>query len=266
MGNTLQAPGQKALWEAFDINTASDYKVIALAGNPNTGKSTLFNHLTGLNQHTGNWPGKTVVLSKGSFDYQGKRYLLVDLPGTYSLLSKSADEEAARDFLCFANPSATIVVTDATCLERNLNLVLQILEITPQAVICVNLIDEARRKKISVDTGLLASRLGVPVVPISARRKEGITELLEATRAVSHGELINIPLKISYSDEVEKAVAYLEPFLEQMLKGTLDSRWVALRLLEGDKSLLNAIEHFLLPNFNQELGGQLKHAFKLRSV
>ena len=266
MGNTSQASGLKALRDAFGINAASDCKVIALAGNPNTGKSTLFNHLTGLNQHTGNWPGKTVVLAKGHFYYQDEHYLLVDLPGTYSLLSKSADEETARDFICFAKPQATIVVTDATCLERNLNLVLQILEITPRAIICVNLIDEARRKKISVDTKLLGSKLGVPVVPVSARKKEGIPELLEATRAVSHGELKTNPLKILYPEEVEKAVAYLEPLLEQILNGALDARWVALRLLEGDESLLDAIEHFLLPNFNQELGGRLKHALEFSSV
>lgn len=145
------------------INPSEDI-VIALAGNPNTGKSTLFNTLTGLKQHTGNWTGKTVTTALGNYKFKDKNFVLVDLPGTYSLLSSSMEEEIARDFICFANPNATVVVTDSTCLERNLNLVLQVLEITDKVVVCVNLIDEAERKKINVDIDKLSNLLGVPVV------------------------------------------------------------------------------------------------------
>ena len=156
-----------------------DY-VIALAGNPNTGKSTIFNALTGLNQHVGNWAGKTVTRAEGAFDFNDKKFKLVDLPGTYSLLSTSVDEEIARDFILFGKPDVTVIVADATCLERNLGLTLQILEITDRAVVALNLIDEANRKNLTIDERILAKDLGVPVVPLAARRGEGITELLSA--------------------------------------------------------------------------------------
>ncbi|HJX41907.1 MAG TPA: FeoB small GTPase domain-containing protein, partial [Anaerolineales bacterium] len=139
--------------------------VVALTGNPNTGKSTVFNALTGLRQHTGNWPGKTVARAEGGFEYGGQRYKLVDLPGTYSLLSMTLDEEIARDFLLFGRPDVTVVVVDATKLERNLNLALQVLEITDRAVLCLNLMDEAHRHGLQVDHRRLARDLGVPVVP-----------------------------------------------------------------------------------------------------
>jgi ferrous iron transport protein B len=146
-----------------------DY-LVALAGNPNTGKSTVFNELTGLRQHTGNWPGKTVVRAEGVYSRDGKRVKVVDLPGTYSLQAGSTDEEVARDFVLFGRPDVTVVVVDATQLERNLNLVLQILEITDRVVVCLNLMDEARRHGIAVDPGRLAEELGVPVVPTVAAR------------------------------------------------------------------------------------------------
>src|SRR5690554_1675276 len=152
MGLTKGSTGTGALKEMFELKKESGKEfVVALAGNPNTGKSTVFNQLTGLNQHTGNWPGKTVTNTQGKYTYKDKRYVLVDLPGTYSLLANSVEEQVARDFICFGNPHATVVVTDATCLERNLNLVLQIMEITDKVVVCVNLMDEARRKRIGID-------------------------------------------------------------------------------------------------------------------
>ncbi len=138
----------------------SDY-VIALAGNPNTGKTTVFNALTGLRMHTGNWPGKTISRAEGGFSYEGKNFKLVDLPGTYSLLSASPDEEVARTFLLFGQPDVTVIVADATCMERNLNLALQVLQITRRAVLCLNLMDEARANGIEIDTRNLARDLSL---------------------------------------------------------------------------------------------------------
>lgn len=266
MGLTSQDCGFGTLREAFNIESSPGDKIIALAGNPNTGKSTLFNALTGLNQHTGNWPGKTVLQAKGTFRHQGDRFILVDLPGTYSLLAKSAEEETARDFICFAKPDATIVVADATSLERNLNLALQIIEITPRVVLCVNLMDEARRKGLSVDTEILSAELGVPVVAAAARSGKGLPELLEVTHRVADGTLSPVPKQIVYEQEIEKAVRYLEPMLRQTLKGSLNPRWAALRLLEGDPSILEAIERYCCPYITQELEVRLRHELKFGSV
>ena len=163
-----------------------DY-VVALAGNPNTGKSTVFNSLTGLRQHTGNWPGKTVARAEGGFSSGDNRYKLVDLPGTYSLLSASLDEEIARNFILFGKPDVTVIVVDATRLERNLNLVLQVLEITDRVVVCLNLMDEARRRGLEIDERRLARDLGVPVVPTAARFGEGLEELNQRHRRGGHG-------------------------------------------------------------------------------
>lgn len=218
-----------------------DY-AIALAGNPNTGKSTVFNALTGLRQHTGNWPGKTVTRAEGGFVYEDKRYKLIDLPGTYSLLSTSADEEVARDFILFGRPSATIVVTDATRLERNLSLVLQILAITDRVVVAVNLIDEARRHGITVDTRGLTRDLGVPVVPMVARRGEGLPELLRMVAAVASGTYQTRPRQVALHDPaLEHALDQLVPQLTSAFPDLPNARWVALRLLDGDPSITQAV-------------------------
>ncbi len=216
-------------------------RVVALAGNPNTGKSTLFNALTGLKQHTGNWPGKTVTRAEGAFAFDNVRYKLVDLPGTYSLLSASHDEEIARDFLLFGHPDATIVVVDATAIERNLNLVLQVLEITNRVVIAVNLMDEAKRKNIEVDVRSLSRDLGVPAVGITARTGDGIHGLLEAVAGVSSGSVHAEPLRIKGTPEFQRAISELVPLIESLAPGVPNARWIAIRLLDGDAEVEQAL-------------------------
>jgi ferrous iron transport protein B len=218
-----------------------DY-VVALAGNPNTGKSTVFNALTGLRQHTGNWPGKTVTRAEGGYSFGGARYKIVDLPGTYSLLSTSMDEEVARNFILFGQPDVTVIVVDATRLERNLNLVLQVLEITDRAVICLNLMDEARRYDLDIDHRRLARDLGVPVVPCTARVGEGLEELLRAVQDVVSGETICRPYRLqSESPAIRHALDILIPQIESTFPELPNARWVALRLLDGDQRLIEAV-------------------------
>ncbi|MFA6808627.1 MAG: FeoB small GTPase domain-containing protein [Eubacteriales bacterium] len=230
----------------FGITPKQNQAVIALAGNPNVGKSTLFNALTGLRQHTGNWPGKTVDNAQGAFTYKDKSFLLIDLPGTYSILAHTVEEEIARDFICFGKPNVTLVVLDATSMERNLNLALQVMEITSNIVVCVNLIDEAKKQNIIVDTTLLENELGVPVIATSARNKTGLKELCETLYLVARGKLITQPKNITYSEEIENAVNILLPKIEQLNIGCiLNPRWVALRLLDGDKKIISNICRYL---------------------
>ncbi len=218
----------------------ADY-VVALAGNPNTGKSTLFNRLTGLRQHTGNWPGKTVTRAEGAFEFNGRRYRLVDLPGTYSLLSTSEDEEVARNFLLFGRPDAVIITVDATALERNLNLVLQILEITDRAIVAVNMMDEARRKGLDVDTRALARDLGVPAVPIVARTGEGVSRLLQTLEALVRGEIRTRPRRVQGSPLFQRALQALVDEVRALYPGLPNPRWIALRLLDGDPRIIQAL-------------------------
>lgn len=212
---------------------------IALAGNPNTGKSTVFNALTGLNQHTGNWPGKTVGKAEGAFSYADASYRIVDLPGTYSLSSTSEDEEVARDYILFEKPDVTVVVADATRLERNMNLLLQILQISPRVVLCVNLLDEAKRNHIDINLNALSRRLGIPVVGASARSGKGIEALLATVKQVVEGDIrcpgyqneildANILHKI---EPLRRAIAEEYPELENTL-------WISYRLLERDASIV----------------------------
>lgn len=232
-----------------------DY-VVALAGNPNTGKSTVFNALTGLRQHTGNWPGKTVARAEGGFESGGDRYKLVDLPGTYSLLSASLDEEIARDFILFGKPDVTVIVVDATRLERNLNLVLQVLEITDRAVVCLNLMDEARRKGIAVDERRLARDLGVPVVATAARYGEGLEELNRAINEVASGQVVCKPRRAaSPSRQLKRAVETLADEVEAEFPGLPNARWVALRLLDGDRKIAEAVRSGELGALQEEPEG-----------
>ncbi|WP_283608276.1 ferrous iron transport protein B [Faecalispora anaeroviscerum] len=220
-------------------------QIIALAGNPNVGKSTVFNGLTGMNQHTGNWPGKTVVNAQGQYHHNGTNYIMVDIPGTYSLIANSAEEEVARDFICFGGADAVVVVADATCLERNLNLVLQTMEITNRVVLCVNLMDEAKKKKIRIDLPRLSERLGIPVVGMSARSGKGLDRLMDTVAAQTQTAAKQNPLQIQYSDEIESAISLIEPVVAEALQGTVNSRWVALQLLDSDDSLLLSMKNYL---------------------
>ncbi len=254
MGLTAQSTGIYAFLEELNQTPVKADAVIALAGNPNTGKSTVFNGLTGLNQHTGNWPGKTVVLAKGSYYHQNKNIILVDLPGTYSLLANSADEQVARDFICFGDPDATVVVADATCLERNLNLVLQVMEITPKTILCVNLMDEAKRKKMELNCDKLEEILGIPVIPTVARGKVGLNGLKDAVHQVVFRNSANQPRQMMYNEFVEAAIDEIRGDVERLFQGKLNSRWVALRLLDGDKTIIEEMLRYL-ERIQPTLGG-----------
>lgn len=238
----------------------SDY-VVALAGNPNTGKTTVFNALTGLRMHTGNWPGKTITRAEGGFSYEGKNFKLVDLPGTYSLLSASPDEEVARGFLLFGQPDVTVIVVDATCMERNLNLALQVLQITRRAVLCLNLMDEARAHGLEIDVRNLARDLGIPVVPCSARSGDGIPELIREISIMAaredSPEPRRLPLEIPglrlALDQIETELLETFPRLPQ-------PRWVALRLLEGDREIMEAVRSGEIGTLAEPVSAQLNQS------
>ncbi|MBM7582499.1 ferrous iron transport protein B [Caldicoprobacter guelmensis] len=248
MGLTGQSTGLTAIHNIIKAKPGkSDNIIVALAGNPNTGKSSIFNRLTGLRQHTGNWPGKTVSTAYGCYKYNGKNIVLVDLPGTYSLMTSSPEEEIARDFICFGNPHVTVVVVDATCLERNLNLVLQIIEMTPKVLVCVNLMDEASRKGIWIDLTKLSAILGVPVVGISALTGHGLDLLKEKIWQMACGRLSTNPVTIKYDDDIEGGINFIEPLISHVINGlgcNINSRWFALRLVEEDIGVTEAFKRY----------------------
>lgn len=246
MGLTAGSTGIRALSGDLSVekNDPND-KVIAFAGNPNVGKSTVFNALTGLHQHTGNWPGKTVSTAHGSFRTEEFSYIPVDLPGTYSLLAHSQEEEVARNFICFGNADAAVVVCDATCLERSLNLALQVMELCEKTLVCVNLMDEAKRRGIKIDTEVLEENLGVPVVGTSAHDKKSLKKLTQRLDDLCGGKIETAPRRLRYTDPIEQAVNVVSEVLEKRYGKELPARWAALRIIDGDSSLISEIGKFL---------------------
>jgi len=246
MGLTNKSTGSKVVSNELEILKFNKYdKIIALAGNPNVGKSTVFNELTGMNQHTGNWPGKTVANAKGEYVFNNKTFTLVDIPGTYSLMANSLEEEVARDFICFGNPDTTIVVTDATCLERNLNLVLQILEVKSNVVVCVNLLDEAKKKKIKIDLDKLSSELGVPVIGTSARDGVGLNELQQAVYDVSFNNFVENSFKVKYCKEIENSINRIVEKIKDKLDNKISARFVSIKLLDLDDTMHKSLTKYL---------------------
>ena len=220
-------------------------KVIALAGNPNVGKSTVFNELTGMNQHTGNWPGKTVTNAQGKYTYKNKNFIVVDIPGTYSLMASSVEEEVARNFICFGSPDTIVVVVDATNLERNLNLVLQILEVNNNVIVCVNLLDEAKKKKIEVNFKKLSNVLKVPVVGTSARSSQGLDKLKEEIYNLSHNKNKKDNLKVTYPDFLENILKNIQNTIEKHINNKINSRWLSIKLLDLDETLHKTLNEYL---------------------
>ena len=252
MGLTKSSTGSNLLDSNVNYYKNKTGYTVALAGNPNVGKSTIFNSLTGLHQHTGNWPGKTVSNASGSYNYKNTNFLLVDIPGTYSILSSSQEEEIARDYICFGNPDATIIVVDATCLERNLNLAFQIMEITDNVIICVNLLDEAKKKHIKINLELLSNMLGVPVVGTVARKKSSLDNLLNITYKVCCKEIVPSPKKVDYDSVIETCITKLENKLKDLFDFPSNLyRWISLKLLENEKSIISSIEKHLNVNFSE---------------
>lgn len=255
MGLTSNSTGSKLLNDdVLQLKENCNYTV-AFAGNPNVGKSTIFNSLTGMHQHTGNWPGKTVSNASGICKYNNKNFLLIDIPGTYSLMSNSQEEEIARDYICFGRPDVTVVVVDATCLERNLNLVFQTMEITPNVIVCVNLLDEAKKKHIDINLSKLQELLGVPVVGTIARKKKTLKNLLNTINGVCERKIISNPKIIKYPQVIEDNISTIYPNIKKITPPLFEyiSRWMCLKLLDNDEKIINTIEKSLSINLKSNV-------------
>lgn len=244
---------------------------VALAGNPNVGKSTIFNSLTGMHQHTGNWTGKTVANATGKSIIKDKEFTFVDIPGTYSIMSNSEEEEIARDYICFGNPDVTVIVVDSTCLERNLNLVFQIMEITDNIIVCVNLLDEAKKKKIKINLKKLEQLLGVPVVGTTARDKHTLEKLKDTIYKVCIGDILPCPNEVEYSSKIKENINLLEEKLSEIYEQDIKTecmsvttvtenkkiskklyRWISIKLIDGEEKILNSIKNHLNIEFENE--------------
>ena len=247
MGLTSSSCGTHLLNDEFEILKEKSDFTIALAGNPNVGKSTIFNNLTGMHQHTGNWPGKTVSNACGNYTYKNKNFLLVDIPGTYSLMSNSEEEEIARNYICFGNPDVTVVVLDATCIERNLNLVFQILELTPNVIVCVNLLDEAKKKGIYIDLKKLSTFLGVPVVDTIARIPKTLNKLMDKIHSVCSKQVTLNPNVVTYHPIIETCIDMLSSKLSNILPSSYSylNRWISIKLIDGNTKILNSLQKYL---------------------
>lgn len=243
MGLTQESTKIKSLEDIFHIEKKDNEFMIALAGNPNTGKSTVFNFLTGLRQHTGNWPGKTVCTARGDFSYKNNNYALIDLPGTYSLFPLSQEEIVTRDFICFGNPDAVIVVCDSTCIERNLNLLFQVMELTNKVILCLNLLDEAKKKGIEINKNKLEKILGIPVVLTAARSGFGMDQLQDTLNKVVNNEYDFKNKPVYYDDEIENIINSIKDDLKEIIT-SINPRWLGLRLIEGDESILTSLNEY----------------------
>ena len=243
MGLTQESTKIKSLEDIFHIEKKDNEFMIALAGNPNTGKSTVFNFLTGLRQHTGNWPGKTVCTARGDFSYKNNNYALIDLPGTYSLFPLSQEEIVTRDFICFGNPDAVIVVCDSTCIERNLNLLFQVMELTDKVILCLNLLDEAKKKGIEINKNKLEKILGIPVVLTAARSGFGMDQLQDTLNKVVNNEYDFKNKPVYYDDEIENIINSIKDDLKEIIT-SINPRWLGLRLIEGDESILTSLNEY----------------------
>lgn len=252
MGLTQQSTKIKSLEDIFHIEKKDNEFMIALAGNPNTGKSTVFNYLTGLKQHTGNWPGKTVCTARGDFSYRDINYSLIDLPGTYSLFPLSQEEIVTRDFICFGSPDAVIVVCDSTCIERNLNLLFQVMELTDNVILCLNLLDEANKKGIKINKNKLEDKLGIPVVLTAARSGLGMEDLKETLNKVVKNEYKFENKPVYYDEEIENIVGSIKEDLINIIPA-INPRWLGLRLIDGDESILTSLNDYTENDILDEL-------------